>query len=102
MSDFRVDDGQCPVSFKRPGYTADVFIDRESGAYDDTETKMGLAAILNDLDEGRDGRRAWAWVIDASAVFMTVLSVSGTCCCCSCRSDGTPACWPGSPAQRCA
>jgi hypothetical protein len=77
MAEFRVDDGQASVSFKGPGYTADVFVDRDSGAYDVTETKMGLAAILNDLHKGRDSGRAWNWLIDASAVFMTLVSASG-------------------------
>jgi hypothetical protein len=77
MSEFRIDDGQCSVSFKGPGYTADVFIDRDSGTYDLTETKMGLAAILNDLHKGRDSGRAWSLIIDISAVFMTFVSVSG-------------------------
>jgi uncharacterized protein len=77
VSEFRVDDSQCSVSFKGPGYTADVFIDRETGAYDVTETKMGLAAVLNDLHKGRDSGKAWGWVIDASAVFMTFVSLTG-------------------------
>lgn len=77
VSEFRVDDGQCSVSFKGPGYTADVFLDRESGAYDVTETKMGLAAVLNDLHKGRDSGKAWGWVIDGSAVFMTFVSLTG-------------------------
>jgi hypothetical protein len=38
---------------------------------------MGLAAILNDLHKGRDSGRAWGWLIDASAVFMTLVSASG-------------------------
>ena len=38
---------------------------------------MGLAAILNDLHKGRDSGKAWGWVIDASAVFMTFVSVTG-------------------------
>jgi hypothetical protein len=37
----------------------------------------GLAAILNDLHKGRDSGRAWSWVIDVSAVFMTFVSGSG-------------------------
>jgi hypothetical protein len=77
VSEFRVDDGQASVSFKGPGYTADGFIDRDSGAYDVTETKMGLAAILNDLHKGRDSGKAWSWIIDVSAVFMTFVSMSG-------------------------
>ncbi len=77
VNDFRVDDGQVSVSFKGPGYEATAFIDRQSGAYDVTKTKMGLAAVLNDLHKGRDAGKAWSWLIDASAVFMTFVSVSG-------------------------
>jgi hypothetical protein len=77
VSDFRADDGQVSVSFKGPGYEAAVFIDRQTGAYDVTETRMGFAAMLNDLHKGRDSGRAWSWVIDASAVFMTFVSLSG-------------------------
>jgi uncharacterized protein len=77
VNEFRVDDGQVTVSFKGPGYEAAVFIDGQTGAYDLTETKMGLAAVLNDLHKGRDSGKAWSWLIDASAVFMTFVSVSG-------------------------
>jgi hypothetical protein len=77
VNEFRVDDGQASVSFKAPGYEASVFLDRQTGSYDVTETRMGLAAILNDLHKGRDSGKAWGWLIDASAVFMTFVSVSG-------------------------
>jgi uncharacterized protein len=77
VNEFRLDDGQGTVSFKGPGYEATVFIDRQSGAYDVTETRMGIAAVLNDLHKGRDSGQAWGWLIDASAVFMTFVSVSG-------------------------
>jgi hypothetical protein len=77
VSEFRVDDGQASVVFKGPGYEATAFLDRQTGAYDVTETKMGVAAVLNDLHKGRDSGKAWGWLIDASAVFMTFVSVSG-------------------------
>ena len=77
MSDFRVDDGQVSVSFKGPGYTADAFIDRSSGTYDLTETRNGFFAVMNDLHKGRDSGTVWASVIDASAVLMALVSVSG-------------------------
>ena len=32
MSDFRIDDSQIGVSFKGPGYTADAFINRQTGS----------------------------------------------------------------------
>jgi hypothetical protein len=77
VNGFRVDDGQVSVSFKAPGYEASAFIDRQTGAYGVTGTRMGLAAVLNDLHKGRDSGKAWGWLIDLSAVFMTFVSVSG-------------------------
>ena len=77
LSDFRVDEGQCSVSFKGPAYTADVFVDRATGAYDLTETRMGFVALLNDLHKGRDAGAGWGLVIDLSAALMTLVSLSG-------------------------
>lgn len=77
LSDFRVDDAQCAVSFKGPGYTADAFINRETGAYELTETRLGFVAVINDLHKGRDSGRIWSWLIDASAVLLTLVSLSG-------------------------
>lgn len=77
VSDYRIDDQQVSVSFKAPGYTADTFIDRASGKYQLTITNNGLVAVLNDLHKGRDSGKAWGWVIDASAVLLTLVSLSG-------------------------
>jgi uncharacterized protein len=77
LKDLRIDDSQISVSFKGPGYAADTFIDRQTGAYDLTETRMGLFAVMNDLHKGRDSGKAWAVVIDVSAVLMTVVSLTG-------------------------
>src|ERR1017187_8497515 len=62
LSDYRVDDSECEVSFKGPGYLADVSIDRDSGRYQLAETKLGAVAILNDLHKGRDSGKAWSLV----------------------------------------
>ncbi|WP_080236746.1 PepSY-associated TM helix domain-containing protein [Spirosoma rigui] len=77
VSDFRIDDRQCSVSFRGPGYTADAFVDRPAGTYQLTETKLGLMAVMNDLHKGRDTGKGWAWVIDVTAVFMTLVSLTG-------------------------
>lgn len=77
VSEFRVDERQCSVSFRGPGYSADAIVDRPGGAYQLTETRLGLVAVLNDLHKGRDTGGGWVWVIDAAAVFMTLVSVTG-------------------------
>lgn len=77
LSEFRIEESQCAVSFKGPGYSADAFINRESGEYEVTENRMGFVAVLNDLHKGRDTGRAWSRLIDVSAIFMTLVSVTG-------------------------
>jgi hypothetical protein len=72
-----VDDSQCSVSFKGPGYEADVAIDRAAGSYDITETHAGLVAIFNDLHKGRDTGKTWAKVIDICALLMGAVSLTG-------------------------
>ncbi len=77
LSDFNVDDSQCTVSFKGPGYTADAFIDRTSGTYELTIVRSGIVAVLNDLHKGRDTGPVWSKIIDVSASLMTLISLTG-------------------------
>ncbi len=77
VKDFRVEDTDCTVAFKGPGYAADVTIDRSTGRYELTETRMGLVAVLNDLHKGRDSGKGWGVIIDLSAVLMTLVSLTG-------------------------
>lgn len=77
LNDFLIDDAECSISFKGPGYAADAFIDRTTGSYELTITKSGAVAIMNDLHKGRDTGSAWAWLIDISAVLMILVSLSG-------------------------
>ena len=77
LAEFREDDSQFTASFKGPGYSADAFIDRDTGKYDLTETRMGAAAVLNDLHKGRDSGKSWGWVIDVSATLLVLISFSG-------------------------
>jgi hypothetical protein len=69
------------VHLPRPGYSADCYIAVADGSYRLTTTDQGALGMLNDLYRARDTGAAWAWVIDASGVFLTVLSVTGLGCC---------------------
>jgi hypothetical protein len=77
LAEFRVDDRECVVTFKGPGFAADAFIDRESGHYGLTQTYHGFIAVINDLHKGRDTGPVWSAVIDVSAVLMTIVSLTG-------------------------
>jgi hypothetical protein len=77
VSEFRIDDSEVSVSLKGPAYSCDAFIDREKGTYEVAEIKMGIVAVMNDLHKGRDSGTGWAWIIDVSAMFLILVSLSG-------------------------
>jgi hypothetical protein len=77
VSDFRSEDNQISVSFKAPGYSADAFIDRDTNRYDVIEVRNGFIAIINDLHKGRDSGKVWSGLIDASAILLTLVSLTG-------------------------
>src|SRR3954452_4549503 len=64
LAEFRSDDRERMVTFKGPGYSADAFIDRETGKYNLTESRHGFVAMINDLHKGRDTGAAWSVVVD--------------------------------------
>ena len=77
VSEVRIDDYEVSVSLKGPAYSCDAFINRETGTYEVSEVKMGIMAVMNDLHKGRDSGKGWAWIIDISAVFLILVSLSG-------------------------
>jgi len=77
MSDFRIDESQCGISFKGPGYAADIFVDRQSGDYNMVQTRAGFIGVLNDLHKGRDTGPAWSLFIDIAALFLTLVALTG-------------------------
>ncbi len=77
VNDFRIDDSEISISFQGPGYTADTYIDRQTGSYELTITEMGIVAVMNDLHKGRDTPNSWKLLIDLSAYFLIFVSLTG-------------------------
>jgi hypothetical protein len=77
LSDFRTDEDLLSVAFKGPGYAADAVIDRRSGKYELTESRLGIVAIANDLHKGRDTGGTWKALIDIAAGLLTFISLTG-------------------------
>jgi hypothetical protein len=77
VGEVRIDDSQVSISMRAPGYTADTFIDRDTGKYELTEVSSGFVAVMNDLHKGRDSGKVWAFLIDASAVLLVLVSLTG-------------------------
>lgn len=77
VTDFRTEDEDVSITFKGPGYSADVVVDRRTGKYELTESRLGIVAIANDLHKGRDTGTIWKAVIDVSAGLLTFISLTG-------------------------
>jgi hypothetical protein len=77
VSDFRIDDSQISVSYRGPGYESDAYITRETGGYELSQTRGSFIAFMNDLHKGRDTGTAWSLIIDVSAIFLVLISLSG-------------------------
>jgi len=77
VSDFIIEEDQVNISFKGPGYSADAFINRKTGTYKLKEIELGMIAIFNDLHKGRDTGKSWSIMIDLSAIFMVLVSITG-------------------------
>jgi hypothetical protein len=77
LADFNIDDTQCEVSFRGPGYQVAAFIDRDTGSYQITEKRMGFVGVVNDLHKARDTGTKWAAIVDISAIFMILVALTG-------------------------
>lgn len=75
--DYQSDEQQASVAFHGPGYAADVFIEMNTGKYTVNVDAQGAVAVMNDLHKGRDTSPLWKWVIDLSAGFLTLVSLTG-------------------------
>ena len=77
LTDYREDESEIQMTFAAPGRRCVVTIDRASGTADvDIETR-GTLGRLDDLHKGWDSGRAWYWVIDVTAILLTISSLTG-------------------------
>ena len=49
----------------------------EGGVIERASQQGGIVALFNDLHKGRHSGEAWSWLLDISAVLMTLFSVTG-------------------------
>ena len=77
VADYNVSGNDGTINYAGPGYTASLKFTIDSGAFTLNVTEDGLVAVMNDLHKGRDSDKSWKWVIDVSAVFLVLVSLSG-------------------------
>jgi hypothetical protein len=77
VADYGATASQGTISYKAPGYAADLTFDVTTGAYQVVVQQQGFLAIMNDLHKGRDTDSSWNWVIDAAALFLVLVALTG-------------------------
>ncbi|MFO1537571.1 MAG: PepSY-associated TM helix domain-containing protein [Actinomycetota bacterium] len=77
ITTFRTTGTEASISYRNPGYAADLFYDVRSGDYQVTVQQQGWLGVLNDLHKGRDSGSTWSWVVDVSALFLVAIAVTG-------------------------
>ncbi|MEQ1701451.1 MAG: PepSY-associated TM helix domain-containing protein [Ilumatobacteraceae bacterium] len=77
ISEFGVSGTDGTLSYKAAGYAADAFFDTATGEYELVIEQQGFVGVMNDLHKGRDTTSSWKWVIDASAILLVVVSLTG-------------------------
>ena len=65
------------INYVAPGYSASAKFDVTSLVYDITVREDGFVNAMRDLHTGTDSGSAWSLIIDASAIFLVVVSISG-------------------------
>lgn len=71
------DDVEGQLNFTSAGYLADVYFDMQTGAYTLYTESQGMVAFMTDLHKGSNTGPIWNWVIDATALLLAVVSLSG-------------------------
>ena len=77
ITDYGVDGDAGRLSYQGPGYAADVRFSVSAGSYNLTTTRYGLVAFANELHQGRHTSEAWSVVIDASAILLAAIALTG-------------------------
>ncbi|ULH17273.1 PepSY-associated TM helix domain-containing protein (plasmid) [Deinococcus sp. KNUC1210] len=75
--DYRADTSGDTLSFRAPGYSADVTIDPSSGSYTASVDSQGWVAALGDLHRGRDAGSAWSVALDLAGYLLILIAVTG-------------------------
>ena len=77
VDSYDVVNGKGSIAYKNPGYAADLFFDVTTAEFELRIDEQGWVGVMNDLHKGRDASSTWKWVIDISAAFLVVVSLTG-------------------------
>lgn len=68
---------QGSIAYRNPGYSADLFFDLDDASYELRVEQQGWVAAVSDLHQGSETGSAWRLLIDITAGFLVLISVTG-------------------------
>jgi len=77
ITDYGSEAGKGRISYGAPGYNATANFDLATGAFTMSTTRYGLIAVITDLHKGANVSTAWKIAIDAAAVLLTAVALTG-------------------------
>ncbi len=77
LNSFEVEPEEIRITFKKPGSRIDAVLDRTTGETQVTTEHRGKMGILTDLHKGDNSGRVWSFVIDAAAILLLLVSLTG-------------------------
>jgi hypothetical protein len=77
VTQFHADADQIEVTMTAPGRHTQVTISRRDGRAEVESVTRGAMATLDDLHKGLDSGPVWRWIIDITAVLLTISSLTG-------------------------
>jgi hypothetical protein len=77
VTNYNEDPDQIQITFAAPGRRTLVTIDRPARKATVERESRGFLGRLDDLHKGFDSGRPWFWIIDITAILLTVSSLTG-------------------------
>ena len=77
IQSYSADDISGTITYRKPGYSADITFEVASGSYTFTADQQGMLGVLNDLHKGRYAESAWKWLIDVAGLLLVLISITG-------------------------
>ena len=65
------------IAYRNPGYAADLFFDIDDATYEIRVEQQGWVAVVSDLHQGSETGSSWRLLIDITAGFLILISITG-------------------------
>ncbi|RZG85854.1 hypothetical protein EXE10_08695 [Acinetobacter sp. WCHAc060033] len=70
-------DNEVMIHMESPAGISDIYVTLDTGEAEITVKPASTVSFINDLHRGKNSGKAWSWLIDLSAIIITLLSLAG-------------------------